>query len=76
MLFYETYIEESNINQKPFIWFQDKIITKFGLKKRVISVLDKVYENCSKIKEKCYFMKLSSKIRISTENTLFGPKIR
>ena len=30
MLFYETYLEDSNINQKLLIWSQDKIITKFG----------------------------------------------
>ena len=32
MLFYETYFEESNINQKPLIWSHDKIIMKFGQK--------------------------------------------
>ena len=30
MLFYEPYFEESNINQKPLIWSQYKIITKIG----------------------------------------------
>ena len=30
VLFYETYFEESNINWKPLIWSQNKIITKFG----------------------------------------------
>ena len=33
MLFDRTYFKESNINRKPFIWSQDKIITKFGQKK-------------------------------------------
>ena len=33
ILFYETYLEDSNIYQKPFIWFQDKIIMEFGQKK-------------------------------------------
>ena len=28
-------IEESNINWKPLIWYQDKIITKFGQKKKI-----------------------------------------
>ena len=36
----------------------------------------KVYENCPKIKEKCYFTKLTLKRVLSTENHLFGPKIR
>ena len=30
VLHYETYFEESNINKKPIIWSQDKIITNFG----------------------------------------------
>ena len=30
MLFDETNFEVSNINLKPLIWSQDKIITKFG----------------------------------------------
>ena len=33
MLFDDTYIEESNINRKPFIWSEDNIIMKFGHKK-------------------------------------------
>ena len=32
VLFYETNFEESNIDRKPLIWAQDKIITKFGVK--------------------------------------------
>ena len=32
MLFDKTYFEESNINQKPLIWSQDKIIPKFRQK--------------------------------------------
>ena len=35
VLFYETYFEESNINQKPLIWSQDKIIEKFEKKKKI-----------------------------------------
>ena len=35
MLFYETYFEKSNINKKPLIWSRDKIITKFGKKKKM-----------------------------------------
>ena len=35
MLFDETYFEESNINQKPLIWSQDKIIPKFGPTKKM-----------------------------------------
>ena len=33
MLFYEAYIEESNINWKPLIWSQDKIRTNLDKKK-------------------------------------------
>ena len=33
LLFDETYLEESNINQKPFILSQNKIITKFRQKR-------------------------------------------
>ena len=33
VLFYETYLEECNINQKPLIWSHNKIITKFTHKK-------------------------------------------
>ena len=61
VVFYETYFEESNINQKLLIWSQDKIITKFGPKKWVRLVLGKVYDNCTKIKEKYNFKKLTSK---------------
>ena len=50
---------KSKINQKPLIWFQDKIITKFEQKKKVSFVLGKLYENGLKNKEKCYFMKLT-----------------
>ena len=32
VLFYETNFKKSNIDQKPLIWAQDKIITKFGPK--------------------------------------------
>ena len=38
-------------------------------------VFGKVYENYPKIKEKCYFTKLTSKRAISTGNHFFGPKI-
>ena len=77
MLFYETQFEQSNINRKPRIWSQDKIITKFRKRKKFASLaLGKVYENCPKNKEKCYMMKLTSKRVISIENPLFGPKVR
>ena len=55
MLFYETYFEEGNINWKPLIWSHYNIITNFGQKTWVSSVLGKVYENIPKIKKKCYF---------------------
>ena len=35
VLFDKTYFEESNINRKPLIWSEDKIITKFGPKKMI-----------------------------------------
>ena len=38
--------------------------------------MGKVYENGTKIKKKCYFMKLTSKRVISISNLLFDPKIR
>ena len=74
-LFYETYFEESNINRKPFIWFYDKIITKFGPKNRRVWFWAKCTKTAPKIMEKCYFMKLTSKRVISTENILFSPMI-
>ena len=76
VLFYETYFEESNINWKPLILSKYMIITKFKPKRLVSLILGKVYENCLKIKEKCYVTKLTSKRVISTGNHLFGPKIR
>ena len=76
VLFYDFYFEESNVNRKPHIWSLDKKIMKFGQKKWSSFVLGKVYENCLKIKEKCYFTKLISKRVISTGNHLFGPNIR
>ena len=76
MLFYETYYEISNISQKPLILSEDKIITKFGQKKWVSSVLGKVYENCPKIKKKFYFMVFTPNRVISTRNPLFVLKIR
>ena len=39
-------------------------------------VLGKVYENCTKIKEKCYFKKLTFNRVISTGNLLFEPQDR
>ena len=74
--FYENYFEESNITKKPLIWSQDKKIMKFGQKKMASLVLGKVYENNTKIKEKCYFMKLTSKRIILIRNHLFDPNIR
>ena len=41
VLFYETYAEESHINQKPLVCSQEKIITKFGQKKWTSLVLGK-----------------------------------
>ena len=32
VLFYKTYFEESNIDQIPLIWTNDKIVIKFGPK--------------------------------------------
>ena len=75
MLFYKTYFKVYNINKKPLTLSQDKIITKF-VKKWVSFVLDKVYENCPKIKEKFNFTKLTWKRVISTKNLLFGTEIR
>ena len=72
---FETDFEMNNINWKPLIWSEAKIITKFGPKKWVGMYLAKVYENCPKTKEKCCFMKLTSKKVISTGIPLFGPKI-
>ena len=68
VLFYKTYFTESNINRKPLIWSNDKIITKFGQKKWVSLVFYKVYEKFLKIKKKCYFTNLTSKRVISTGN--------
>ena len=65
----------SNINRKPLIWSQDKIIMKFEQKKWTSFVFGKVYENCPKIKENCYFMKHTSKRVISTETTYLVPII-
>ena len=76
VLFYKTYIEESNINRKPLIWSLYKIITKFGPKKWVGFVLVKMYENCPKSKKKCDFRKHTSKRVISTKNHLFGAIMR
>ena len=45
-------------------------------KKWLCLALGKVYENCPKIKKKCYFTKLTSKRAVSIENPLFTPKIR
>ena len=44
-------------------------------KKWVSLVLGKVYENCQKIKKRCYFTRLTSKIVILTRNHLFVQKI-
>ena len=76
MLFYEIYFKKSNINWKPLIWSKYKIVTKFEQKIWVSLVFVKVYENCPKIKEKIYFMKLTSNKLIITGNRLFGPNIR
>ena len=43
VLFYETFFEEHNIDPKPLIWSNYKIIMKFGPKKGVSLVLGKVY---------------------------------
>ena len=56
------------ISTRNYLFVEDKIITKFGQKKLASLVLGKVYKNSMKIKEKCYFMKLTSKRVISTRN--------
>ena len=61
MLFCETYFDISNINWKSLIWSQDKIIKNLGQKKWVSFVFGKVYKNCPKLNEKCYFAKITSK---------------
>ena len=71
VLFQQTNFEESNINWKP-LYDNNEILTK----KWVSFVCGKVFENCPKTKEKCYFMKPTSKRVMSTGNHLFGPKIR
>ena len=48
MLFYETYFEDSNINQKPLILSYDKIIMKFGQKKGRVWL----WANCAKTDRK------------------------
>ena len=73
MLFDETYFEEGNINQKPLIWSEDKIITKFEQEKIGEFGFGQVYENCTKIKKSVSFMKPISKRVISTSNILFRP---
>ena len=75
MLFYKTYLEESNINRKPPIWTKDKIIMKFEKKNRQVSF----WAKCTKTPQK--FMKsviLQNLFRreISTGNLLSAPKIR
>ena len=60
VLFWETYFEVSNINRKLLICSQDKIIMKFWQKKWVSLILGKLYENCPKLKKKCYFGKHTS----------------
>ena len=76
VLFYKTFFNVSNINRELIIRSKHKIITKFGPKKSVSLVLGNMYENCSKFKENCYFVKLTSKWVISTLNSLFDLKIR
>ena len=71
VLFYESYFEESHINQKPLIWSHDKIIMKFGLKKLGSFGFHKLYKKSPKIRKKYYFTKLMSKRVISTGNYLF-----
>ena len=75
VLFYKSYFEEGNINQKPLTWSHYKIITKFGQIFFMSLVLGKVNKNSPKIKEKRYFTKLTSKRVISSRNHLFGPNI-
>ena len=55
MLFYETYFEESNVDQKCLIWSQYKIIMKLGQKKSAGMAFRKVYKNYPKIKKKMLF---------------------
>ena len=38
--------------------------------------MGKAYENCPKIKKKCYFKKLTLKRVIPTKKQLFGPNLR
>ena len=74
VLFYKTYFEECNINRIPPICSHYMIITKFCPKKWVCLVLEKVYENCLKIKGKCY---INQKPLIWSHDKIkmkFGPK--
>ena len=75
----------SSLFMKLLIWSHDKIIMKFGQNKLVSLVLGKEFENCLKIKEKYYLMKLTSKSNINWKLLIlfkykivmkFGPKKR
>ena len=61
VLFDETYFEESNINRKPLIWSQNKIITKFQQKNVRVLFMEKCTETAQKLRKKCYFIKLTLK---------------
>ena len=51
MLFCETYLENSNINQKLLIWSQDKIIMKFGQQKCVSFILEKYTKTAENLRK-------------------------
>ena len=61
VLFYETYFDMGNINQKPLIWSNYKKITKFGPKKCFEFGFGQSVRKQPEIKVKSYFMKPTSK---------------
>ena len=50
VLFYETYFEERNMDRKPLIWAEAKIITKFGQKNWLVWFWTKCTKTARKLR--------------------------
>ena len=74
VLFFETYFEKSNINKKPLIWSQDKIITKFGPKNGQVWFWAKCTKTARKLRKSVILPNLFRKEYYQPESTYLAPR--
>ena len=74
-MFYETYFEESNINQNPLFWFKYKIIMKFEPKNGQVWFLAKCTKTAQKLRKSVALRNLLRREKYQPE-TIFWSKYK